>query len=137
MNRPRVTAESDHVPVAVNVMGLPPRTAAAVAVSVFGPASGPRIQDVTAAIPSAPVVTGVEGLTVPAPKPTTNVTLIPATGLPNWSRTITEGGIGTALLTGALWLSPAFTAIETAAPGVMSNPLLVAPVGPVALAVSV
>jgi hypothetical protein len=45
------------------------------------------------------VVTGVEGLTVPPPEATANVTATPATGLLNWSRTITAGGVATAVPT--------------------------------------
>src|SRR5439155_460663 len=78
------------VPVAVKVTGLP-ASPLAVAVSEFGPAVGPRIQEVTAAIPFAPVVTDVVGVTVPPPDATANVTLTPPTGLPFASRTITEG----------------------------------------------
>src|SRR5205823_5190466 len=69
------------VPVAVNVTGLPV-SPVAVAVSVFGPAVGPPVHDVTAAIPLAFVVTGVVGVTVPPPEATANVTLTPSTGLP-------------------------------------------------------
>src|SRR5436190_5592946 len=49
------------VPVAVNVTGLPVKPEA-VAVSVLVPAVGLRVQEVAAAIPSVPVVTGVVGV---------------------------------------------------------------------------
>src|SRR5207247_2185723 len=110
-------AAAPAVPVAVNVTGLP-ASPVAVAVSEFGPAVGPNVHDVTAAIPFAPVVTGVVGVTVPPPEATTNVTLTPATGLPFASRTITEGGVGTVVPAVADWLFPALSAIELAAPAV-------------------
>src|SRR5207249_8664629 len=61
--------------------------------SEFGPAVGPSVHDVTAAIPFAFVVTGVVGVTEPPPDATANVTLTPATGLPFASCTITDGSI--------------------------------------------
>src|SRR5256885_10570083 len=64
------------VPVAVNVTGLP-ASPVAVAVTVLGPAVGPRIHDVAAAIPSVPVVTGVVGVTVPLPGLAAKVTATP------------------------------------------------------------
>src|SRR5205807_8377763 len=79
------------VPVAVRVTGLPVRPAA-VAVSVLVPAVELKVQDVAAAIPSVPVVTGVVGVTVPLPAAAANVTATPETGLPLASLTITEGG---------------------------------------------
>src|SRR5439155_13690815 len=89
-----------------------------VAVSEFGATVGPSVHVVTAAIPFAPVVTGVVGLTVPPPEATANVTLTPATGLPFASCTITEGGVATVVPAVADWLFPALTAIELAAPAV-------------------
>jgi hypothetical protein len=89
------------VPVAVKVTGLPVRPVD-VAVRVFAPAVVPSVQDVTAAIPPALVVAGVVGLTVPPPDATAKVTATPATGLLNWSRTITEGGVATAVPTGVV-----------------------------------
>src|SRR5437588_9365661 len=88
------------VPVAVNVTGLP-ASPVAVAVTVLGPAVGPRIHDVAAAIPSVPVVTGVVGVTVPLPGLAAKVTATPETGLPLASRTITDGGGVTAVPAGA------------------------------------
>jgi hypothetical protein len=102
------------VPVAVKFTELPV-SPAAVAVSVFGPAVPPSVHDVTAAIPLALVVTAVAGFTVPPPEVTANVTLAPGTGLLNWSRTITDGFVGTAVFTVAAWAFPAFTAIELGA----------------------
>src|SRR5439155_11938493 len=55
------------VPVAVKVTGLP-ASPVEVAVRVLLPAVGPRVHDVTAAIPFAFVGTGVVGLTVPPPE---------------------------------------------------------------------
>jgi hypothetical protein len=89
------------VPVAVKVTGLPV-SPLDVAVRVFVPAIVPSVQDVTAAIPLALVVTGVVGLTVPPPDATANVTATPPTGLLNWSRTITDGGVATAVPTVAV-----------------------------------
>jgi hypothetical protein len=86
------------VPVAVKVTGLPP-SPLEVAVNVFVPAVVPSVHDVTAAMPLPLVVTGVVGLTVLPPDATANVTATPATGLLNWSRTITEGGVATAVPT--------------------------------------
>src|ERR1700739_5024574 len=105
------------MPVAVNVTGLPVRVPE-VAVRVLVPAVVPRVQLVTAAIPLAFVVTAVVGFTVPPPDATANVTLTPATGLLDASRTITAGGVVTAVPTVALWLFPALTAIDAAAPAV-------------------
>src|SRR5262245_66494015 len=69
-------------------------------------------------MPLAPVVTGVVGLTVPAPDVTANVTATPATGLLNWSRTSTAGAVATAVPTVAVWASPASSATCVAAPAV-------------------
>ena len=46
---------------------------------------------------SAPVM-----LLVPDPDPTANTTATPATGLLNWSRTITAGAVATAVFTVAV-----------------------------------
>src|SRR5207302_3145926 len=105
------------VPVAVKVTGLPASDPEA-AVNVFDPAVGPRVHAVTAATPSAPVVTGLVGVTLPPPVPGANVTATPATGLPSWSRTITDGGTATAVPTRACCPLPAWTAIWVAAPAV-------------------
>jgi hypothetical protein len=105
------------VPVAVNVTGLPV-SPVALAVSVFGPAVEPRVHDVAAAMPLAPVVTDVVGATLPPPDAMANVTATPATGLLFASRTITDGGVATAVPTVADWPLPAFTAIEPAVPAV-------------------
>src|SRR2546423_7178350 len=87
---------------------------AAVAVRVCASAVGPRVQEVTAAIPLAFVVTGVAGLPVPPPEVTANVTATPATGLPAPSRTITAGGEATAVPAGADWLVGPLAAIAAA-----------------------
>src|SRR5205823_3801405 len=84
------------VAVAVNVTGLP-LSPAAVARSVSTLAAVPRVQEFAAAIPFAPVATGVAGSTVPLSPLVANVTATPGTGLANWSRTITEGGVGPTL----------------------------------------
>src|SRR5207247_2593243 len=88
------------------------------AVSVFVPAVVPTAHEVTAAIPSAPVVTGVVGVTVPPPDATANVTATPATGFPFASCTITDGPTATAVPAVADWLFPPLTAIVLAAPAV-------------------
>src|SRR5512134_240291 len=63
-------------------------------------------------------VAGDAGLMLPPPPVTVNVTETPATGLSNWSRTITDGAVVTAVFTVAVWLLPAFTAIWVAPPAV-------------------
>src|SRR5213078_1596815 len=124
------------VPVAVNVTGLPV-SPVAVAVSEFGPAVGPSVHDVTAAIPFAPVVTGVVGVTEPPPDATANVTLTPPTGLPFASRTITEGAVATAVPAGAVWPFPALMAIWVAVPAVpVAVKVTGLPASPLAVAVS-
>src|SRR5438105_11308859 len=75
-----MVAAGPAVPVAVNVTALPVRPFD-VAVSVFGPAVALRVQEVSAAIPSVPVLTGVAGVTVPLPAAGVNVTATCATGL--------------------------------------------------------
>src|SRR5439155_13361851 len=103
---------------------------AAVAVSVLVPAVGPRVHDVSAAIPLPLVVTGVVGSTVPLPEATWKVTATPGTGLPLASCTITAGGEATALPTGADWVSALLDASHAAAPdlGVSSAVDRVSPV---------
>src|SRR2546428_833098 len=70
------------VAVAVKVTGLP-ASPGAVAVSVFGPATVPSIQLPGPASPLPVVVTGLGPVRLPPPEATANVTLTPATGLPN------------------------------------------------------
>src|SRR5256884_2635781 len=111
-------------PVAVNVTGLPVRPVA-VAVREFAPAAVPSVQEVSAATPLAFVRIGVAGLTLPLPAAGANVTETPATGLLNWSRTITAGGVATAVPTVAVWLLPALGAIDAAAAGATLNATLV------------
>jgi hypothetical protein len=89
------------MPVAVNVTGLPVRPVA-VALRVLVPATVPRVHVVTAATPLLPVTTAVVGTTVPPPEASANVTLVPDTGLLNASRTMTDGGVATAVPTVAL-----------------------------------
>src|SRR5438034_1870882 len=75
---------------------------------------------------------------VPPPNAGAKVTAAPATGLPNWSFTITAGGVATAVFTVAVCLSPAETAMLPALP---AAPVAVTvtglPVGPAAVAASV
>src|SRR5882762_3245203 len=124
-------------PVAVKVTGLPV-SPVAVAVSEFEPAVGPRVQDVTVAIPFVPVVTGVVGTSVPPPDATANVTATPATGLPLASCTITDGSIGTAVPAVAVWLLPALSAIVLAVPAVpVAVNVTGLPMSPLDVAVSV
>jgi len=86
-----------------------------VAVSVCVPAVEPSTQLSTAAIPFEPVVADDPDIK-PLPVGTAKVTVAPLTGLLFRSLTMTLGGIATAVLTGADWLFPAFTAICVAAP---------------------
>ena len=83
------------VPVAVKVTGLP-ASPVDVAVRVLGPAVVPRVQLPTVAIPLAFVV-WVSPVPEPPPEATAKVTLTPATGLLFASRTITDGGVVTAV----------------------------------------
>src|SRR5205823_9753767 len=124
------------VAVAVNVTGLPP-SPDDVARSVSVLAAVPSVQEFTAATPLALVVTGAAGSTVPLSPAVANVTATPDTGLVNWSRTITAGGVATAVPTVAVWLLPALSAIDAAAAGVTLNGLLVTGPRPPELATSV
>src|SRR5881392_2886178 len=105
------------VPVAVNVTGLPDNVPEE-AVRVFDPAVGLSVHEVRAAIPSAPVLTGVVGVTVPLPSAGVNVTATPVTGFPFASLTITDGGGLTAVPAGAVGLVGLFGAMVAAAPAV-------------------
>src|SRR5205823_4567718 len=124
------------VAVAVNVTGLP-LSPAAVARSVSTLAAVPSVQEFAAAIPFAPVATGVAGSTVPLSPLVANVTATPGTGLANWSRAITAGGAAAAVPTVAAWLFPALGAIDVAAAAVTLNGLLVTGPRPPELATSV
>src|SRR2546422_2616233 len=62
---------------------------------------------------------------LPFPGATANVTATPATGFPFASLTITDGGMGTAVPAGCVWLFPALTAIWVAAPATIVNGALV------------
>ncbi len=99
--------------VAVNVTGLPVRPVL-VAVSVLTCATEPSVQLPAVAIPAASVVAALP-VTDPPPDATANVTATPALGLPCASRTITLGGVDTALPGGAVCPLPAFAAICDAA----------------------
>src|SRR5689334_13685045 len=104
------------VPVAVNVTGLPLTFwAPTVAVSVLAPAASPSVQLPTMATPFAPVVADPP-VTEPPPDAIANVTPTPATGVPPASRTMTAGGVGTAVPTVTDWPSPAAAATEAGAP---------------------
>src|SRR5204862_6328739 len=105
------------VPVAVKVTGLPLiPDPSALAVSVSGPAVELSVQEIAAAMPSDPVVTGVVGVTVPLPAAVANVTARPGTGLPLASLTITAGGAWTCIPSGAACRTELFAAIAVAAP---------------------
>src|SRR2546426_926703 len=84
------------VPVAVNVTGLPV-SPLDVAVSVFGPAVGPRVH--SAEVRRAVVAGGTGGVGNhdKPPDATAKVTATPLTGLPLASCTITDGSTGTAV----------------------------------------
>src|SRR2546428_8175919 len=112
-----MVAAAPAAPVAWKVTGLPDNVPA-VAVSVFSPAVALSVQEVRAAIPSAPLLTGVVGVTVPLPAAGVNVTATSATGFPFASLTITDGGDVTAVPTWADWLVALFAAIVAAAPAV-------------------
>src|SRR5207302_8255969 len=108
-------AAAPTVAVAVNVTGLPAKPAA-VAVSVFAPATAPSRHEVTCAIPVVPVASGSTGATLPPPDTTANCTAIPDTAFPCASRTITAGGVATGVPAVALCPSPPLLAIDVAGP---------------------
>src|SRR5438874_818526 len=112
-----MVAAAPATPVAWKVTGLPDNVPA-VAVSVFSPAVALSVQEVRAAIPSAPLLTGVLGVTVPLPAVGENATATRATGLPFTSFTITHGRDVTAVPAVAGWLVGLFAAIGAAAPAV-------------------
>jgi len=112
-----IVAAAPAAPVAWKVTGLPDNVPA-VAVSVFSPAVALSVQEVRAAIPSAPLLTGVVGVTVPLPAAGVNVTATCATGFPFASLTITDGGDVTAVPAVADWLVGLFAAIVVAVPAV-------------------
>ena len=111
------------VPVAVNVTGLPARSAD-VAVSVSVPAVVARVQLPTAAMPLALVV-WLAPVIVPFPGATAKLTDTPATGLPCASRTMTDGATGTSVPAGTVWSFPALIAICVAVPATIVNGALV------------
>jgi hypothetical protein len=100
------------VAVAVKVTAGKP---AAVAVSVLVPVAAPSVQLPTVATPDA-FVTCDPPVNVPPPLATANITVIPLTGLPFASRTVTEGGTATAVPVGAVCASPAVFVIAAADP---------------------
>src|SRR5437764_145766 len=112
-----IVAAGPAVPAAVKVTELPARPLA-VTVSVFCPAVALSVHDVSAAIPSVPVLTGVVGVTVPLPSAGVNVTATPVTGFPFASFTITDGGGLTAVPAGAVGLVGLFGGMVAAAPAV-------------------
>src|ERR1041384_1244313 len=85
------------VAVAVNATGV---NAPALADNPFAPALVPSVQLPTVAMPPA-VVTGEAPVRLPPPEVTVKVTVTPATGFPNWSLTITDGAVATAVFTAA------------------------------------
>src|SRR5947199_3473228 len=121
---PAICVAGPAAPWAVNVTGLPARPLED-AVRVFVPAVVPSVHDVSAAMPLAFVRTGVVGFTLPLPDPGVNVTATPATGLLNWSRTITAGGVWTGVPAVPVWLLPALGALDVAAASLTLNGLLV------------
>ena len=70
-------------------------------------------------MPDALVNTAVMGSTDPPPPVTAKVTATPGTGLLLTSPTMIEGGVETAVPTGALCPSPAWIAISVGTPAVM------------------
>src|SRR5207245_5043195 len=108
-----------------------------VAARCLGPAVLLSVHEVKAAMPLAFVRTGFVGFTLPLPAAGVNATATPGTGLLNWSRTITAGGVATAVPTVAVWLFPALTAIDAAVAGVTLNGALGAGARPPELATSV
>src|SRR5947209_3054878 len=85
----------------------------AVALSVFAPAAVPSFHEPTMATPPAFVVALVPAAE-PPPEPTAKVTPTPATGLPYWSVTETDGAVETSVFAVADWLSPPEIAIAYA-----------------------
>src|SRR5947209_7164700 len=98
------------VPVAWKVIVERPVEAA---VSVLAPAVWPSFQLPTVATPPAFVVALVPAAEPPA-EPTAKVTPTPATGLPYWSVTETDGAVETSVFAVADWLSPPEIAIAYA-----------------------
>jgi len=124
------------VAVAVMSTGLPARPVdVARNVLLFVPAVVPSVQLPTVAIPLAFVVCDPL-VTLPPPANAEKVTLTPATGLLFTSRTITDGGVVTAVPTVALWPVPLLTAICVAAAATVVKVALV-PVFPPVVAVTV
>lgn len=91
-----VIAGLDAVAVAVKVIGEPDRDPL-VAVRVFAPTVAPRVQLPTVATPLLPVGV-VKPVALPPPEAPAKVTLVPLTGFPYESFTITLGRVVTAVL---------------------------------------
>jgi hypothetical protein len=88
------------IPVAVKVSG-DPVSPLLVAVSVLPPTIDPNVQLPTVATPLALVV-ALPPVMLPPPVATAKVTVTPATGLSNASRTSTLGAVATAIPTVAV-----------------------------------
>jgi hypothetical protein len=113
------------VPVAVNVIGLPVKEPEE-AVTVFAPAVVPRVR-VAEASPVEVVITLV-GLSVPPPAVTAKVTVVPETGLPLASVTLTVNGFTSACPALPDWLLP-LTIARFVAVGVAVVPVAVNVIG--------
>ena len=104
---------------------------------MFVPAVVPSVQLPTVAIPEAFVVC-VPPVRLPPPVATAKVTETTGTGLLFASRTITDGGVATAVPAVAVWLFPALMAICVAAPAVaLAVNVIGLPLRPVDVAVRV
>ena len=133
-----IVVAASAVALAVKVRGLPVRPVlVAVRVLLFVPAVVPSFQEPTVAMPEALVVWELP-VTEPPPEPAAKVTVVPATGLPNWSVTRTEGAVATLVSTVADWLLPLLIAIVVAASAVaLAVKVRGLPVRPVLVAVRV
>jgi hypothetical protein len=110
----RVTTPALPVAVKVTEVLVRPLT---LAVRVFAPATVPRVQLPTVAIPLALVICDAPEM-LPPPVTTAKVTATPATGLLKESLTRTLGASGTAVPTVTPWLFPLLVAICEATPAV-------------------
>src|SRR5437870_3337203 len=94
-----IAAAPPAVALAVEVRGLPVRPVlVAVRVLLLVPAVVPSFQEPTVAMPAALVV-WLLPVTEPPPVAAVKSTETPATGLPNWSLTRTEGATATLVST--------------------------------------
>ena len=101
-------------PVAVNVIGLP-ASPVPFTVTAFAPTRVPSRQPPTLATP-AESDTGAEFVMLPPPAATAALTVLPATGLPNWSTILTCGAMGTIVFTIADCKSPMILTMVVADP---------------------